>query len=213
MAIKQSSNGPYIVYPGALGPGDPGFDSGNLPSSWGVTGSSSGTVFPSGTDYLSLTDNIPALISEWNKIFKDKSADANETEEWKELEVAYYKHLMWRYSCAKIAFIQQTIVAWLITILVLGLVGCGLWLSWYQLKQAILLGNISGLQTEIAVETAGRLSASSSIVGVLVLLISLGFFFLFIHYVFRPWIKVPALMKLTENRVDTSEKNKKEDGA
>ena len=68
--------------------------------------------------------------------------------------------------------------------------------SFYQLYNAIQLGNISSLRSEIAIETAGRLSISSSIVGIFVLIVSVAFFYLFIKNVFGVRQPIPPLITL-----------------
>jgi hypothetical protein len=50
---------------------------------------------------------------------------------------------------------------------------------------AINLGDLSSLSTEIEVQTAGKLSMNSSIIGAVVLVISLLFFNLYLKHVFQ----------------------------
>lgn len=178
---------------------------GGIPIS-GVTGYSSEHFFPpmgpTGTNYYagnnlySDSDDIPELIREWDKAIKDVPDDVRKSETWKRLETERMKHLTWRFSYPKQVFTQQYIISWVIFVLVILLVLVGLVFSFYQLNYAIRLGNVSSLQTEIAIETAGRLSISSSIVGIFVLFVSVAFFYLFIKHVFGVRQLIPPLITL-----------------
>ena len=64
-------------------------------------------IFPSGLESLSSTDNIPDLIEKWDTAVKDKSDDVRNSPEWKNLESEYIKHVTWRFSYPKTAFMQR----------------------------------------------------------------------------------------------------------
>jgi hypothetical protein len=128
---------------------------------------------------------ITELIKEWSTLRETKQKEELETPEWQKLENAYLKHLMWRFDYPQKVFGQQILANWIITIVVLGLVISGLVFSFLQLKYAIALGDMSTLNSTIQIETAGKISISSSIVGAITLVISLVFFALYLKYVFQ----------------------------
>ena len=144
------------------------------------------------------TDLASALVKEWVRLRQSKKADELATAEWQQLEKEYMEHLRWRFQYPKQVFGQQLIYSWLLTILVIGLVVCGLVFSFIQLEAAIELGDLSSLTTELEVQTAGKLSMSSSIVGAVVLVISLVFFNLYLKNVFRIQHPVPPHIALSE---------------
>ncbi|WP_461604519.1 hypothetical protein [Aeromonas rivipollensis] len=128
---------------------------------------------------------ISDLIKEWSALRDAKKEEELKTPEWQKLEKAYINHLMWRFEYPKRVFDQQILANWIITFVVLALVVSGLVFSFLQLHYAITLGDMSSLNTNIQIETAGRLSISSSIVGAITLVISLAFFALYLKYVFQ----------------------------
>ena len=128
---------------------------------------------------------IADLIKEWSALRDAKKEEELKTPEWQKLEKAYINHLMWRFEYPKRVFDQQILANWIITFVVLALVVSGLVFSFLQLHYAITLGDMSSLNTNIQIETAGRLSISSSILGAITLVISLAFFALYLKYVFQ----------------------------
>jgi len=138
------------------------------------------------------------LIDEWIKLTKSKKEEELKSKDWKDLEKEYMQHLQWRFSYPKKVFGQQIIYSWILTILVIVLVISGLVFSFIQLTEAIRLGNLSSLSTDLAIETAGKLSMSSSIVGAVVLAISLVFFNLYLKYVFKIQHIIPPHISITE---------------
>lgn len=143
-------------------------------------------------------DLAKSLIDAWLKLRKSKAEEELKTEEWKALEREYMEHLRWRFRYPKQAFGQQLMYSWLLTLLVIALVVSGLVFSFIQLNAAIKLGDLSSLSTEIAVQTAGKLSMNSSIVGAVVLVISLLFFNLYLKHVFQIQHPMPPHVALSE---------------
>ena len=131
------------------------------------------------------TDTASKLIEEWIALRKSKKEEELATEDWKQLEKAYMEHLKWRFQYPTKIFGQQRAISWILTLLVLALIASGLVFSFIQLKAAIQLGDLSSLSTNIQVESASKLSMSSSIVGAIVLVISLLFFNLYLKHVFK----------------------------
>lgn len=107
-------------------------------------------------------------------------------------------HLKWRFQYPKRVLGQQLVYSWLLTLLVIALVVCGLVFSFVQLRAAIEFGDLSSLNTEMAVETAGKLSMNSSIIGAVVLVISLLFFNLYLKHVFQIKHVTPPHVGLSE---------------
>lgn len=144
------------------------------------------------------TDVATKLIEEWVALRKSKKEEELETEDWKQLEKAYMKHLKWRFEYPTKIFGQQRAISWIITILVLALIVSGLVFSFIQLNAAIQLGDVSSLSSDIQIESASELSMSSSIVGATVLVISLLFFNLYLKHVFKIQYPTPPHVGLSE---------------
>lgn len=138
------------------------------------------------------------LIEAFLKYRKSKQDKELETPEWKALEKAYNDHLKWRFRYPSKIFGQQLAAGWIITVLVLALVIRGLTFSFLQLYTSIKVGDLSSLQTELAVQTAGKVSISSSIVGAIVLVISLAFFYLYLKHVFHIQYPIPPHVGLSD---------------
>jgi hypothetical protein len=141
---------------------------------------------------------IANLVKEWAALRQTKKEDELKSPEWQQLERAYVNHLLWRFDYPKKVFGQQILSNWIIGAMVLVLVVCGLVFSFIQLHYAIVLGDIGSLKSTIEIETAGRLSISSSIVGAITLVISLAFFGLYLKYVFQIKHPVPPHVSLSE---------------
>jgi hypothetical protein len=174
---------------------------------------------------------LPRLISEWMVLRKSKKEEELATEEWKQLEQAYMKHLKWRFQYPEKVFGQQAIISWILTFLVLALIVSGLVFSFIQLNAAIQLGDLSSLRTDIQVESASKLSMSSSIVGATVLIISLLFFNLYLKHVFKiryptpphvgmsdtdaikVWDKIKAKLTKASGELEQEQADKKQDPA
>ncbi len=61
----------------------------------------------------------------------------------------------------------------------------GIVFSFWQLKYALEVGSLDKLSSQVTVETAGKITINSSILGAIVLVISLAFFYLYLTNVFR----------------------------
>jgi hypothetical protein len=132
------------------------------------------------------TSALTELIRSFVELRKKKEeAKEIDTPQWKALEQAYNDHLIWRFRYPARIFGQQQVATWLITVLVVALVICGIAFSFAQLYTAIKLKDFSSMQTELAIQTAGKVSISSSIIGAIVLVISLAFFYLYLKHVFQ----------------------------
>jgi len=138
------------------------------------------------------------LIKAFIKYRKSKQEKELETEEWRSLEKSYNEHLKWRFRYPSKIFGQQLAAGWIITVLVLLLVVSGLAFSFFQLYTSIKVGDLSSLKTELAIQTAGKVSISSSIVGAVVLVISLVFFYLYLKHVFHIQHPVPPHVALSD---------------
>lgn len=141
---------------------------------------------------------IGDLLKEWAQFRQTKKEEELNTPEWQALEKAYVEHLLWRFNYPRKVFGQQIVANWIITFVVLALVVSGLVFSFLQLQYAITLGDLSSLKTAIEIETAGKVSMNSSIVGAITLVISLAFFALYLKYVFQIKHPVPPHVSLSE---------------
>lgn len=152
------------------------------------------------TSYFSniITSSTADVMDSWIKLRNVKKEEELKEQDWKELEKAYMDHLQWRFKYQAKIFRQQIISTWMITIMVMGLVIAGLTFSLIQLYSAIKLGNLSNLTTELSIETAGKLSFQSSIVGASVLIISLLFFYLYLKHVFDIKHPIPPHISIRE---------------
>jgi hypothetical protein len=152
-------------------------------------------------DLIPLDSTIKVLIDSYTELRAQKKKEELETPEWKAIEKAYLDHLKWRFAYPKKVFGQQIFANWLITFLVITLVICGLVFSFLQLTYALKAGDLSSLKSEIEIQTAGKISMSSSIVGAVTLVISLIFFFLYLKYVFEIRHPVPPHVALPDGDV------------
>lgn len=144
---------------------------------------------------------ITDLISSFLDLRKTRDKSDLQSDDWKKLEHAYFEHLSWRFEYPKRIFRQQAFSAWLITFIVVALIISGLLFSFVQLQSAITLGNLTSLQSEVTIETAGKLSLSSSIVGAVVLVISLVFFYLYLKNVFKIQYPIPPHVGFSETDI------------
>lgn len=139
------------------------------------------------------------LIDQFLEYARNKKAEDLEGPDWKSLEKAYILHLKWRFDYPRRLFGQKMLYSWIITFIVLLLVISGLIFSLVQLYWAVSVGDISSLETDVEIETAGRLSMRSSLVGGTVLIISLAFFYLYLKHVFAIRYPVPPHVKLADS--------------
>lgn len=146
---------------------------------------------------------ISQLLKDWATLRETKKEEELRAPEWQTLEKAYLAHLLWRFQYPKQVFGQQLIANWIITAVVLVLVLSGLVFSFIQLNYALSLGDLTVLKTTVEVETAGKVSISSSIVGAITLVISLAFFALYLKYVFQIKHPVPPHVSISETDAST----------
>jgi hypothetical protein len=94
------------------------------------------------------------------------------------------------YQINKDTFIQQRYASYVILLLVVIITLSGIWMSWYQLSNAAMPAerreiNDGQKLTDSTVDISiTNIKLTSSVVGVLILLISLSFFYLFIKEVY-----------------------------
>lgn len=131
------------------------------------------------------SSTITDLVSEFIKLRKSQKKEELQSTDWKTLEKAYYNHLKWRFEYPKRVFNQQLSTGIIISLVVLVLIISGLTFSFWQLEYALSVGDFSSLSTEASIETAGKVSINSSIIGAIVLVISLAFFYLYLKNVFQ----------------------------
>ncbi|SFP22584.1 hypothetical protein [Enterovibrio norvegicus] len=147
--------------------------------------------------------SLANLIQEWSKLREAKKEEELKTPEWQQLEKSYIEHLKWRFEYPKKVFGQQILANWIITFIVLSLVVSGLVFSFIQLQYAITLGDMSVLSSNVKIETAGKVSISSSILGAITLVISLTFFALYLKCVFQIKHTHPPHVSLSETDADS----------
>jgi hypothetical protein len=147
---------------------------------------------------LSSLEDTTQLVDTWLKLQSSKSKSDLRSVEWRALETAYLKHLEWRFDYPKKVLQQQLIFAWFMTLIVTVLILSGLIFAFLQLKSALAVADFSNTETELAIQTAGTLSFRSSLVGAIVLIISLLFFYLYLRYVFSNKSPIPPHMPLTK---------------
>jgi hypothetical protein len=145
-------------------------------------------------------ESIPTLIDQWKKLSEVSKVEP-QLPEWQEVKKAYSKHLQWRYSYPQQVYNLQLISQRVILILLFFLVVGGLGFSIFQLFKATQFGDISGLETDVAIEAAGRLSISTSVVGAVVLVLSLVFFYLYLRYVYKIQAPIPPHVSLKDTDI------------
>lgn len=136
------------------------------------------------------------LLGYWNRMQGEKKKLHRDTPEWKMLEKSYLTHLRWRFDYPRKIAAQQIVFTWIMTFLVFTLVIAGLIFSFMQLTYAISVGDLSQIKSEIVLKVAGELSFRSSLVGATVLVISLIFYYLYLHYIFSAKQNKPLHLSL-----------------
>jgi hypothetical protein len=129
--------------------------------------------------------------------YKEKDIDK---EDFEELQKEYFEHLKWRWKYVKSIFNQRRITTWIITGFIVLLILSGIVFTGIQLFMVVSLNNLSELNSEITIETAGKISINSSIVGAIVLIISLAFFYLYLQYVYKIQNPEPPPMRILEDK-------------
>lgn len=152
------------------------------PSPWDIT-------LPSSRDTID-------LLEYWPQMQNRKKAEQPESPEWKSLETSYLTHLRWRFDYPRKIATQQIAFTWIMTFLVFALVVAGLIFSFIQLNYALKVGNFSATSTTLEVEVAGKLSFQSSVIGAVVLIVSLVFYYLYLQFVFSAKPNKPLHLSL-----------------
>ena len=111
------------------------------------------------------------------------------------------KHLKWRFDYPKKKFDQQMLASWLITVLIFSMAIFGLILASMQFSHALMIGDLSSLETEFAFQTAGKVSTTSSLAGGTILVVSLMFLFLYVKYVYKIEHALPPHVSIIETDV------------
>ncbi|MEM7211449.1 MAG: hypothetical protein AAF479_06050 [Pseudomonadota bacterium] len=93
---------------------------------------------------------------------------------------AYFEYYVFGLNHRQTVFEFQSISTRLIFATVLGLVGIGVWFAWKQFER-----DKDKPATESTLELTGKgLKVTSSVLGVIILTLSLGFFYLYLVYVY-----------------------------
>lgn len=138
----------------------------------------------------------PHTFSSTGEIFRDyrtflREKEEIDSDELKELSKAYNDFIIWAFKFDKKANRHKLISAWIITILVLVLPLGGIVFAALQLRKALSTGDLSSLNTDVAIEMAGKVTISSSIVGGVVLVISIVFFYFYLKFAYeKPVINI-----------------------
>ncbi len=135
-----------------------------------------------------------------------------EPEQLKQLEKAYIEHLTWRWNYVEKVFNQQKTNGWIIMTLLVSLIIGGLIFTAFQVYTVYTLGDWSSLTADLQIETVGKISISSTIVGAIVLVISLAFFYLYLLYVYKIQNPEPPHIKLSLEAITELAKLKRESG-
>ena len=151
------------------------------------------------------------LANNYLKLKKSLEKEDLKSPEWKKLEAAYYQHLTWRFEYPEKTFGKQKVYSIVISIVVMILILSGLVFAFLQLRYAIQIGNFENLTTELSMDAAGKVSVKSSIIGAVVLVISLAFFYLYLKNVFRIHYPIPPLVSLDSEEINTVLKEKIKD--
>jgi hypothetical protein len=152
-------------------------------------------MFPSATggffsNYSALTSEIDTLRNIVQARAKEPSGDSN-------LETTYKKHLEWRYRNIRFMFWNLTIQSWLILAVAFSLIAGGVYFAFLQLKQSFLMSG-ADMQTELTFDLKGVFKISSGVIGGVVLVVSLFFFYLFLKYIYVGKDYKPAHLPLSE---------------
>lgn len=131
----------------------------------------------SANDGIKEPDALPGLVT-------DDRLDSNHLASWKE----YYSYMTFGYKHRKNVFAWQMFSSKIIFCIVIVLVLIGIYFAWLQFNLAMRNSKKPGdaaadLQTEITA-SGKEIKISSPVLGVIILLISLMFFYLYLRYVY-----------------------------
>lgn len=108
-----------------------------------------------------------------------------------EYEVNYWKYNSESLALRHRVFRQQFYISGAIFLLVIALVGVGVYFAFVQFQLGKIAGNAAMERTDLELGASG-LKISSSVLGLLVLALSMGFFFLYLKYVYPISVLNPA---------------------
>lgn len=124
------------------------------------------------------------LLKEWADLRQTKKAEELNTPEWKKtrkclcsapfVEISVPKTRFWSTNSGKLDYYFHRFSP-----------SCVWHCLFIQLNYAITVGDFSSLNTEVEVNAAGRVAISSSVIGAVMLVVSLAFFALYLKYVFQ----------------------------
>ncbi len=120
-----------------------------------------------------------------NEDLKDNRLDSVKLDAWK----SYYKYMSQGYRHRSNVFTWQLLSSVIIFCMVIFLVLSGIYFAWLQFKQAMKEkekgddSRIENLTTELNVSSK-EIKVSSPVLGVIILIISLLFFYLYLVYVY-----------------------------
>jgi len=144
-----------------------------------------------------ISEPIPSLIGYWSNLEK-ASSSAPQQDQWDKVKDAYFRHLRWRFAYPERIYNQQIKSSNVSIILLVLLIISGLAFAGFQLVKAVQYGELTSLDSDITVEAAGRLSIGSSVVGAIVLIVSLVFFYLYLKYVHEIQTPIPPHVSLAD---------------
>jgi hypothetical protein len=101
----------------------------------------------------------------------------------REAFTAYYRYRINGYEHRERVFRWQLLSSWIIFIMVILLVCTGVYFSWLQFRSAMKSGVESAQETTFEASTTG-FKVSSPVLGVIILAISLAFFYLYLVHVY-----------------------------
>jgi len=117
--------------------------------------------------------------------------EKSEEKEIGEIEIAYVDFIKWAFEFDKRATKHKLVSAWITTILVPLITIAGITFSGFQLYQAIKINSLKNLNTNLQFEAAGAVSINSSVVGGIILVISIVFFYLYLRFAYeKPVINI-----------------------
>lgn len=148
------------------------------------------------------------IINEARQATQQKSIDVDT-----EIKIANKKYILWRYWIYKSTFNWHFISSIIIFIIVVIMVFSGLYFSYLQLEQSLLIKKISNKESDdndsrIAINkisfATNKIEISSSVIGLVILTISFAFFYLYIVYVYP--VSVESNEKLLKDNQENIEK-------
>jgi hypothetical protein len=134
--------------------------------------------------FLRKEKNRPSDSSMLNASFTDPRLDSVKLEAWN----SYYYYMNFGYKHRRNVFYWQLVSSKIIFFVVIGLVSIGIYFAWLQFYHTIKLSKESGdvekmLSTELTASFK-EIKIVSPVLGVIILIISFLFFYLYLRYVY-----------------------------